>query len=363
MSQIDLQWFAPEDDGRTEEPTEHKLRKQREEGRVAKSPELNGSLVFLGGVLLLIALAPWMERQLEEMLIFFFNNVGHSKVDDVQFAVVFARYFLLLVIPFCIVGFIVGVVANLVQNKGFIFSMKPIEPKFDRIVPHLGQYFQRTLFSFTAVFNMIKSIVKVIVIAIIAFVIIRSDIDAILSSQHVPGPMLALQRFSKTASIMLVVAGVILVGIGVLDFFVQKRDFKRQNKMTKQEVKQEFKELEGDPEVKSHLDQAQREMLSQNIPKAVKEADVVITNPTHFAVAVQWERGVQEAPVVTAKGEDMTAQNMKRIARENNVPLMENRPLARGLYHDAKVGDIIPEAYWRAIAIIYAQIGFMDKKN
>ncbi len=363
MSQIDLQWFAPEDEGRTEQPSEHKLRKAREEGRVAKSQELNGSIVFLLGCILLLFLGPWIEQKLEEVMVFFFQHATDERVDNGQYAMVFARYFCMIVIPFALVGVIAGVTGNLVQNKGFIFTTKTISPKFDKIVPHFGQYFKRTLFSFEGVFNVIKSIMKVIILVIVCFLMIYSQRNRLLSSENIPGPMMAMKMFSGVAGRMLIIAAVILVGIGILDYFVQKRQFMEQNKMTKQEVKQEFKELEGDPEVKSHLDSAQREMLSQNIPKAVKEADVLITNPTHYAVAVQWKKEVNVAPAVTAKGEDLLAQNMKKLARENDIPMIENRPLARGLYNDAKVGDVIPENYWRAIAVIYAQIGYMEKKS
>lgn len=363
MSQIDLQWFAPEDEGRTEAPSEHKIRKAREEGRVAKSQELNGAIVFFVGCILLLVLAPWIEGKLEEMMVFFFQQSTAEKVDNVQFAYIFARYFCMIVIPFAALGLIAGVVSNLVQNRGFLFTTKTITPKFDKIVPRFGQYFKKTLFSFEGVFNVIKSIAKVIILVIVGFLVIYSERDRLLSSEDVAGPMMAFKAFASIAGRMLIIASIILVGIGILDFLVQKRQFREQNKMTKQEVKEEFKELEGDPEVKSHLDSAQKEMLSQNIPKAVRESDVVITNPTHFAVAIQWKKEVNIAPAVTAKGEDLLAQSMKKIAKENNIPMIENRPLARGLYNDAKVGDVIPENYWRAIAVVYAQIGYVDKKR
>ncbi len=360
---IDLQWFAPEDEGKTEEPSEYKLRKLREEGRVAKSQELNGALVFFVGAILIIPLAPWIERKLEEMMVFFFQHVTAEKVDDIQFAYVFLRYFLSMVLPFSFVGIAAAVISNLVQNRGFLFTTKTISPKLNKILPKFGEYFKRTMFSFQGVFNIAKSIIKVTVIAVVAFLIISSDMDHLLSALQTGGPMLALKRFAGDASKMLVISAVILVAIGVLDYFVQRRQFRQENKMTKQEVKQEFKDLEGDPEVKGHLESAQKEMLMQNIPKAVKEADVVITNPTHYAVAVQWKRDVNDVPCVTAKGEDATARNMKKIARENGVPMVENRPLARGLYNEVQVGKEIPDVYWRAIALVYTQIGYLEKKK
>ena len=222
---------------------------------------------------------------------------------------------------------------------------------------------KRTIFSFEGVFNIIKSILKVFFIAIIAFVTISSDLPIIFKTLHVGGLQLALKHFASMAVRLLLMSGIVLFIAAIADYIVQRRQFREQMKMTKQEVKEEFKSMEGDPEVKAHLDSAQREMLSQNIPKAVKEADVVITNPTHFAVALQWKRKVSDAPEVTAKGQDLTAQNIKRIAKENDVPIVENRPLARGLYADTEVGDIIPVTYLRAIATVYAQIGYMNRQR
>ena len=361
MSQIDLQWFAAEDEGKTEDPSEYKLNKAREEGRVAKSQELNGSLVFLLCAMLLLVLAPWLERRFEEMLSFYLKISTTSRADNGQLFLIFIRYFLSMVLPFSAVGIIAGVAANLVQNRGFIFSTKPIEPKFEKIVPKFGQYFKRTLFSFEGVFNVLKSIVKVAVIALIAFMMIRGDMENILSSLRAAGPMAAFRHFAGVAAKILIVSALFLLAVGVADYVVQRRQFKEQMKMTKQEVKEEYKDMEGDPQVKSHLEAAQREMLMQNIPKAVKEADVVIANPTHFAVAVEWKRGKTDAPEVTAKGEDLVAQNIKKIARDNNVPVVENRPLARALYSQVEVGQMIPETFLRAVAEIYTQIGWIDK--
>ena len=133
--------------------------------------------------------------------------------------------------------------------------------------------------------------------------------------------------------------------------------------MSKQEIKEEFKEQEGDPEVKGRLEQAQKEMLKANMPKAVRESDVVITNPTHFAVALKWDSAATDAPMINAKGTDNTAQRIKDIARENDVPIVENRPLARDLYSHYDVGDIVPAQYLRVVADIYAHIGYMEKHN
>jgi len=360
---IDLQWFAAEDEGRTEEPSEYKLRKAREEGRVAKSQELNGIVVYLFAIVVLIIAAPWMERKFREILLFYFTRASSDNVSGAALYMIFFRYLLMMVLPISIAGIVAGVAVNLVQNKGFLFTTKTIEPKFSKIVPKFGEYFKKTLFSREGLFNVAKSILKVALIAVIAWTMIRSDLDDTLAMLRTGGPELALRQIGSMTAKLLVVTALVLLAIGIVDYVVQRRQFLESMKMSKQEVKQEFKEMEGDPEVKSHLETAQRDMLKQSMPRAVKEADVVITNPTHYAVSLQWVRENSDAPQVTAKGEDLTAMRMKKIAAENDVPVVENRPLARGLYTDTEVGDIIPQDYLRAIATVYAQIGYMDRNQ
>lgn len=364
MSQIDLQWFAAEEEGKTEEPSEYKLRKARdEEGRVPKSQELNSTLIYLFQIFLLTFLGSWLLRSFKNCFVYFYSNIFALNFTDYTVAYVFASYFVKMVIPFGILGMLIGIVANLVQNKGFLYAPKLIMPKFDKLIPHFGQYLKRTMFSLEGGFNIVKSILKVIIIAFINFLVIRGDLDRLLSLSMTGSLDLALGHVGRMALKMLLISAVFLLAIGIVDYLVQKRQFMENMKMTKQEVKEEFKEQEGDPEVKSRLENAQREMLARNMPKAVREADVLITNPTHFAVALEWKRNVDDAPKVTAKGEDLTALNMRRIAKEADVPIVENKPLARGLYTETEIGDIIPEAYIKAIATVYAHIGYINKQK
>lgn len=364
MSQIDLQWFAAEDEGKTEEPSEYKLRKAREEeGRVPKSQELNSTLIYFFEILLLALMGSWMLRNFESCMYYFYSNIFNIELTNGEAAYVFANYFIKMVIPFGVLGVIIGIVANLVQNKGFLYAPKLIMPKFDKLVPHFGQYLKRTLFSLEGSFNIVKSILKVIVIAFVNFIVIRGDLDRLLSLMQTGSLELALGHVARMAIKMFIISAIFLLVVGVADYLVQKRQFMENMKMTKQEVKEEFKEQEGDPEVKSRLENAQKEMLSRNMPKAVREADVLITNPTHFAVALEWKRNIDDAPKVTAKGSDMTALNMRRIAKEAEVPIVENKPLARGLYTETEIGDIIPEAYIKAIATVYAHIGYINKQK
>ncbi|MGN0729099.1 EscU/YscU/HrcU family type III secretion system export apparatus switch protein [Treponema sp.] len=360
---MDLQWFAAEDEGRTEEASQLKLQKARKEGRVAKSQELNGAVVFLFVTFMLIVLAPWFYKKICTMMIFYFSNVTSSGISDFRLFYVFVTNLLSILLPLSISGIFAGVIINLVQNRGFIFTTKTIEPKFSKIVPKFGEYFRKTLFSMMGLFNIAKSIVKLAIILVVAFFFIRSDLATTLMFLKAGGVDLALSAVGGMVAKLLVVSALILIAIAVVDYVMQRREFKEQMKMTKKEVKEEFKESEGDPEFKGRLESAQKEMLSHNMPKAVRESDVVITNPTHYAVSLQWKQNEQDAPMVTAKGTDNTAQTIKRIAAENDVPVIENRSLARGLYAETEVGDIIPSSYLRAIAAVYVQVGYMNKEK
>lgn len=365
MSQIDLQWFASaEDEGRTEEPSQIKLDRARKEGRVAKSQELNSSIALLLSTITLVILGKWIFEQCIEVYIFFFSRAGTEDFFNPANGAVFLSYFLKMVLPVALVGVVGAVSGNLIQNRGFIFSLKPIKPDFKKVLPHIGEYLKKTMFSKTGLFNVAKSIGKVAIIAVVGFNMIKGDLPQLLSMIQERGSIAgSLGIIASMGAKILVFAALFFIAISIPDYYVQRHEFMEQMKMTKEEVKQEFKEQEGDPEVKSHLEQAKRELLRRNIPKAVKESDVVITNPTHFAVALKWDNTVpNSAPQINAKGEDNLAQEIKRIARENNIPMVENRPLARGLYAETKIGDIIPQVYFKAISVIYAQLDKFKKK-
>lgn len=360
---IDLQWFAAEDEGRTEEPSEYKLQKAREEGRVAKSQEIASSLVMLFVVITLIVAAPVFLRWCEEVLRFFFMRISEGDVLQPAYLAVCYRYLLRMVIPLSLVGGVAAFAANIVQNRGFIFSLKPITPDFNKIVPRLGQYLKKTVFSFEGAFNVIKSLVKIAIVAFAAFLIIRMNIDRLMLLLNAGNVRSAVGVVAKIVAQILVTGAIVFLVISVPDYIVQRRQFIESMKMTKQEVKTEFKEMEGDPEVKSHLQQMQRQLLQRNMPRAVAESDVVITNPTHFAVALQYDAVKADAPQVTAKGADMVALRIRKLAAENDVPVVENKPLARTLYANCEIGDIIPEDTIKAIATIYRQIDYLNKKK
>lgn len=348
--------MAAEDEGRTEQPSEYKLEKARKEGRVAKSQEISGALVLLLCVVTIVFLAKWLFSEIITIFKFYFTQCSTYDIKNPAFLTAFFNVFIKCVLPIGLISAISSVAANIIQTKGFIFSLKPIEPKFSKIVPKIGEYLKKTIFSAKGLFNVAKSFGKVAVICFVGYIYIKKDLFVlidIIDNGNVAG---ALGQVAKMAAQILITVAVIFLAISIPDYFVQRHDFMEEMKMTKQEVKEEYKEMEGDPEVKSKLQQMQRLLLSQNVRKAVSESDVVIANPTHFAVALKYDQTVASSPMVNAKGEDNQALLIRRIAEENNVPVVENRPVARELYTNVEVGDIIPDIYFTVLAEIYSHL-------
>ncbi|MDR1947892.1 MAG: flagellar biosynthesis protein FlhB [Spirochaetaceae bacterium] len=359
---IDLQWFAAEDEGRTEEPSEHKIRTAREEGRVAKSQELAGALVLLLPAVLILFLAPFMLRTCVEMLRFYFLRA--AELDPTKDRVLLEsvlRYFIRLILPIVAVSMAAAIFANLVQ-VGFLFTTKPLIPNFSRIVPRFGQYFQRTLFSVEGLFNLFKSIVKMLIIGGVAFFLIRSKI-AVLANLQTASLWQGITTVATLAIQLLIITGLLLLVLSIPDILFQRWRYRESLKMSRQEVKEEIKMYEGDPMMRARIRQRMRELLTRNMLVNVPRADVVITNPTHLSVALEYDQTLRTAPRVIAKGADLMAMRIREIAGEHGIPLMENKPLARALYAETEVGDFIPPKYFEVVANILSRVYVLDAEK
>jgi flagellar biosynthetic protein FlhB len=352
---VHLQWFAAEDEGRTEEPSEHKLRKAREEGKVAKSAEVTSALLLLAGIVTIALLSGSLLKTLVEMLTFFLSNAA----DPASFAggvvlPAFMNFLVRLAAPLLLVLFIVAVLGNVIQ-VGFLFTAKPITPDFNRIVPRFGRWLSRSFGSTEALFNLGKSVAKVAVIAFVAYLNIRSELPRLTRLSLAPF-LSGLSVVSGIAFRIVVEAGIAFLIFSFFDYLFQRRQHIESLKMSRQEVKEERKLYEGDPLTKSRLRERMREIMRRTMLQAVPKADVVITNPTHFAVALEYNRALMAAPTVVAKGQDLIAQKIKEIAAENRVPVIENKPLAQALYREVDIGDMIPEKYYEVISTILAEV-------
>ncbi|MDR2245996.1 MAG: flagellar biosynthesis protein FlhB [Treponema sp.] len=359
---LDLQWFAAEDEGRTEEPSEYKIRKAREEGRVAKSQELIGALVLLFPALALLILAPYMLRTCVDMIRFYFLRA--VELDPVKDGIVmeaFINYFVRLVLPIVSVAMAAAIFANLVQT-GFLFTAKPLVPNFSKIVPHFGQYLQRTLFSVDGLFNFAKSLVKMAIIGGVAFLLIRSRIEELANLQRM-NFWTGITLVASLAIQLLIFCALLLLVLSIPDYMFQRWRYRESLKMSREEVKEERKMYEGDPQIRNRIRQRMRELMAKNMIANVPKADVVVTNPTHFAVALEYDRETMPAPRVSAKGQDEMALRIREIAREYEVPIVENKPLARALYAETEVGEIIPIAYYEVVAAVLGKVMALNEKR
>ena len=359
---IDLQWFAAEDEGRTEDATEYKISEARKKGRVAKSGDLNSSIVMFLPVIALFIFGKFIFNSCMELITFFYERCTSEVLISSKWFGIFINYFVYLIFPITFTAMLAGVIGNVIQNRGFIFSAEPIKPDFNKIVPNFARFFKRAFFSIESLFNLGKSIFKVVVISIIGYSVVSASLPKMISLLGV-NFVTGISFIAFEAIKILFFSCVFLIIFSIPDYFFQKKQFMESLKMTKQEVKEEYRMLEGDPVVRSRVKKQMQEILSKKTIQNVREADVLITNPTHFAVAIKWERKTMEAPMVMAKGEDNVARHIKRIAREANVPIVENKPLARSLYATVKVGEMIPPMYFNAIALILSKIYSMDEKK
>ena len=352
---IHLQWFAPEDEGRTEDPTEHKLRKAREEGKVAKSAEFAPALVLIFTVVALAFLSKYMLDNLTDMMKYFFTISSSADItSNNRIFPVFFSYFLKMFLPVATIAFIASLAGNLIQ-VGFLFSTKPITPDLNRIAPDFVRYFKRAVFSMEAVFNLGKTIFKILIIAVIVILNIKLESDKLinLTGQTVQFSMTYIARISFR---LLIEAAFALIILSLPDYMFQRKQHRESLKMSKQEIKEEMKQIEGDPKIKNMLMERMRELMSQNISKNVPLSDVIVTNPTHYSVAIMYDRYTMSAPSVSAKGQDEIALRIREIARNSSVPIMENKPLARALYAEVEVGQEIPVKYWETVSIILSEV-------
>jgi flagellar biosynthesis protein FlhB len=359
---IDLQWFAAEDEGRTEDPTEQKRRKSREEGKVAKSSEFTSAIVLLFPIIGIGLLSPYMLNQMSEMMHYFLSiSVESNVLGEGRIIKAVIIYFVKIVGPVAAIAFTAAFLSNVLQ-VGFLFSVKPITPDLNKISPNFIKFFKKSFFSGEALFNLAKSLFKVVIISLIAYINITRELE------HIIGFISASFAYSfKTIAVIsfkiLIEAALAMLFLAIPDYFFQRQQHTETLKMTKQEVKEERKTTEGDPLVRNRLRERMREIMTQNMLQKVPDADVIITNPTHFAVGMEWSRDSMIAPVVVAKGQDNMAQRIKSLARDNGVPIIENKPLARGLFAEVEIGEIIPEKFYQVMAIVFAEVYQMEGKK
>lgn len=362
MMELDLQFFAKEGPGgeKTEEPTAKKLKDARDEGQVAKSKEIANALTLIGLFLILKVTMGFIGERFLGTFSEGYNRIpefiklhnGEFRSNDmVSYLRTVLAEILLVTAPFLGVGLVLSFLGDLIQVKWHI-TTKPLKPKFSKMNPVSG--FKR-LFSSQSLVELLKSILKIGLIVYMVYTTLRDQLDVI----YLVFNMTLWQGIAVAGDIAISLGlkiSFVYVVIALLDFAYQKHKFHEDQKMTKQEVKDEYKNAEGDPAVKGkqrqRMQESSRRRMMQNIPKA----DVVITNPTHFAVAIQYDLEVAPAPIVLAKGEDHLAAKIKEVAKENKVEIVENKPLARMLYYNVEIGEQVPPELYQTVAEVLAMV-------
>jgi flagellar biosynthesis protein FlhB len=348
------------DDGRTEKPTPRRRSKARDEGSVTKSNELNSALVLITASLLLIGFGRGMTRGLQNIMVTVFRQMGTVEITQDSLSVYLwqgMKALVLVMAPLFLGLMAVGLTANVAQ-VGFKITPKAAYPKFSRINPMTG--FKR-LFSSQSLMELGKSILKLVVVGGIVYLTISGQFDRVESLAELPveslGPVIA-----KILTRLFLLTSLAILLIGILDYLYNRYQHEQSLKMTKEEVKEEAKQSDGDPQVKGKIREIQFRLSHRRMMKQIPEADVVLANPIHLAVALKYDRAKSSAPVVVAKGARKVAERIKEIAREHDIPVIENPPLARALYKAAEIGQEIPVELYKAVAEVLAYVYRLKRK-
>ncbi|MFD1850366.1 flagellar biosynthesis protein FlhB [Oceanobacillus bengalensis] len=355
---LDLQFFAGE---KTEKATPKKRQDERKKGKVAKSQDINAAILLLLCFATLIIFGKNILSTFSEMYKHTFTEFIHWEVTEKTVQQVFtgaAIEVAIMLAPILIIAIIAGVAANLMQI-GFLFTTESLKFDLKKIDPIQGA---KRIFSIRAFVELIKSLFKIVLVGAITFFIIWINIDEMLMTAFTNAES-ALHFFANVTIIMVISAIIALLFISIFDYSYQRYDFEKNMKMSKQDIKDEYKNMEGDPFIKSKRKQRQREIATRRMMSDVPNADVIITNPTHFAIAIKYDEKVASAPYVLAKGVDRTALKIKEIAKAHDITMVENRPLARSLYQAIEIGDVIPEEFFQAVAEILAYVYRLEKKS
>lgn len=342
------------DGERTEQATPRRREEVRRRGQIAISNELLSAMGFISGVIIISSLIPVFYRQLALLLVRYIGNMPRYQItlqSTRKIMIDIAYQFFIILIPLFGMIVIVTLLIGFAQT-GFLFSFEALSPKLSRIDPIMGL---RRIFSKRALIDLFKSILKIIILGYLGYTFIlgvKNEIFSLWKSSLTTSSNFMINNVIRFAQ----QAGIILLAIGVLDYIIQRREFEASIRMTREELKEELKETEGDPLIRSRIKQKQRELATRRMMQEVKRADVVVTNPTEYAVALRYDIKTMGAPIVVAKGARLMAERIKAEARRWNIPIVVNPPLAQMLYKLVDIGEEIPPRLYQAVAEVLAYV-------
>lgn len=346
---------------KTEKATPKKRRDQRKEGNVASSKDVIAVASLIGCFYCLQMLFPAIYESLRDTMIFQISAVesiedlslGHLQMLGMKAVNVLAK----CIFPLGVISLVIGVVATGIQTR-FNVTTKPLKFKLSKLNPLKGI---KNMFSVKQVVELLKAVIKIIILGVILYGILKDEIVVIAQMMDID-PLSSSAYVLKEVISMVLKVGMVFAAIAGFDYFYQRWSYEKNLKMTKEEVKEEYKQTEGDPKIKGKIRSLQQSMARSRMMQAVPDADVIIRNPTHYAVALRYNIDKDNAPVVIAKGQDLIALKIVEIAEEHKVMVIENKPLARGIYASTPLGGQIPAEYYGVVAEILVEVFRMNKK-
>ena len=345
---------------KTEEATSRRRQKERERGNVAKSKDMESAMVMVGGIALLLVFFKHMYNQIISMMQETFSSLNPDSIDVTSIVGIlypYFRYLGIIVVPFFVLLSILAIIV-IRMDVGHVFSLQKAKFNLENLSPRRMLENAKRLvnpFQPRSMVEFAKSILKIIIVGACGFSAVNSRKGDLLGLVGLETPI-ALNIIGSILINMIINMCLAMLVLGYLDKKYQTYEYEKSIKMTKQEVKDEHKDIEGDPKIKAKIKSIQMQMARQRMMAAVPQADVVVTNPTHYAVAIQYDKTKAPAPIVVAKGIDYLAFQIRDIAKQNNVPIVENRPIARALYNSVPVDGIIPSDLYVAVAEILAYV-------
>lgn len=339
---------------KTEEPTPKKKKDARKQGNIAKSAEVNKAMTFIAILVVIYMMSGSIISELQGFIVNILSGDFSMTMNDNTIKILMFKVmmsFMKIVLPISLIIMVFGILGSLIQT-GLFFSMESLKPKFSKLNPLTGL---KNMFSMKAIVNLIKSMVVICIMIYLGYSFMSKNFEGIIKSGDIYLPYMFNIVLDLIKSILTSITLAVAV-VAVLDYGYEKFSHKKGLKMTKQEVKEEYKQMEGDPHIKGKIKQKQRQMANQRMMQAVPSSTVIVTNPTHISIAIRYEQGKDTTPIVVAKGVDEVAFRIREIAKSHDIPIIENVPLARLIYKEVDIDQEIPEEMYKAVAEVLVAV-------
>lgn len=339
---------------KTEEPTPKKKKDARKQGNIAKSAEVNKAMTFIAILVVIYMMSGSIISELQGFIVNILSGDFSMTMNDNTIKILMFKVmmsFMKIVLPISLIIMVFGILGSLIQT-GLFFSMESLKPKFSKLNPLTGL---KNMFSMKAIVNLIKSMVVICIMIYLGYSFMSKNFEGIIKSGDIYLPYMFNIVLDLIKSILTSITLAVAV-VAALDYGYEKFSHKKGLKMTKQEVKEEYKQMEGDPHIKGKIKQKQRQMANQRMIQAVPSSTVIVTNPTHISIAIRYEQGKDTTPIVVAKGADEVAFRIREIAKSHDIPIIENVPLARLIYKEVDIDQEIPEEMYKAVAEVLVAV-------